>query len=75
MRVQKKYTMRTLMKSAKTALVAFSILGVTVTFMSCAGSSQQNHQTDPDTPPSWENDMGRPAPDGGKIFKRGSCLF
>jgi len=75
MRVQKKYTMRTLMKSAKTALVAFSILGVTVTFISCAGSSQQGHQTAPGTPPSWEHDMGRPAPGGEKVFKRGSCLF
>ena len=71
MRVQKKYTIRTLMKNAKTTLVVFSILGVTVPFISCSGSSQQGYQAAPGTPPSWENDMGRPDTEGEKIFTRG----
>ena len=74
MRVKKKYTIRTLMKSAKTALVVFSILGVTVTFISCSNSSQQRYQPAPGTPPSWENDYGRPEPDGERIFSKGFHL-
>ncbi len=66
MRGQKKYVMRTLVKSAKTAVVAFSILGITVPFISCADlreefdPSQWHYRPVPDGPPSWEEDFGRP---------------
>jgi hypothetical protein len=63
--------MRTLLKSAKTALVAFSILGVTVLFISCSGSSQRRYPPAPGTPPSWEHDMGRPDTDDEKVFTKG----
>ena len=74
MRVQKKYTMRTLMKNSKTAIIAFSILGVTLPFMSCSGTSQGHYGPAPGTPPSFENDMGRPEVNE-KIFNRSRGLF
>lgn len=75
MRVQKKYAMRTLMKSAKTALIAFSILGVTLLLISCSDPSQRHYQMAPGTPPHYENDMGRPEEYKGKIFSRGFKVF
>ena len=76
MSVQKRYAMRALMKNAKTALVVFSILGVTAAFISCSNSSQQRrYKSAPGTPPSWEHDMGRPDTDGEKIFSKGFHLF
>ena len=74
MGVQKKYTMRTLMKSAKTAIIAFSILGVTLPFISCSGNSQGYYGPAPGTPPSFENDVGRPE-ENEKIFNRNRGLF
>ncbi len=74
MRGQKKYVMRTLVKSAKTAVVAFSILGITVLFMSCAGlreefdPSKWHYRPVPDGPPSWEEDFGRPPDSSGGEF-------
>lgn len=69
---QKKYVMRALVKSAKTAVVAFSILGITVSFMSCAAlreefdPSKWQYRPVPVGPPSWEEDFGRPDMDGGE---------
>jgi len=69
---QKKYVMRTLVKSAKTAVVAFSILGITVPLISCADlreefdPSQWQYRPVPDAPPSWEEDFGRPDMSGGE---------
>jgi len=66
MRGQKKCVMRTLVKRAKTAVVAFSILGITVPFISCADlreefdPSKWQYRPVPDAPPSWEEDFGRP---------------
>ena len=75
MRVKKKYIMRALMKSAKTALVAFSILGATLLLISCSDPSQRHYQMDSGTPPHMENDMGRPEEYKGKIFSRGFKVF
>ena len=72
MRGQKKYVMRTFVKSVKTAVLAFSILGITVSFMSCAdlreesNPSQWQYRPVPDMPPSWEEDYGRPDMSGGE---------
>ena len=72
MRGAKKYVVRTLVKSAKTAVVAFSILGITVLFISCADlreefdPSQWHYRPVPDGPPSWEEDFGRPDMSGGE---------
>ncbi|MCD6294999.1 MAG: hypothetical protein J7M20_08825 [Deltaproteobacteria bacterium] len=72
MRGQKKYVMRTFVKSVKTAVLAFSILGITVSFMSCAdlreefNPSQWQHRPVPDMPSSWEEDYGRPDMSGGE---------
>jgi len=74
MGVQKKYTMRTLMKSAKVAIIAFSILGVTLPFISCSGTSQGYYGPAPGTPPSFEHDDGRPE-ENEKIFNRSRGLF
>jgi hypothetical protein len=66
MRGQKKCVMRTLVKRAKTAVVAFSILGITVPLISCADlreefdPSKWHYRPVPDGPPSWEEDFGRP---------------
>jgi len=72
---KKNYNMRTLRKNAKTAFVAISILGVTLPFISCSGTSQRYPQPSPGTPPSFENDYGRPADDDQKVFSRGWRLF
>ena len=74
MGVQKKYATRTLVKSAKVAIIAFSILGVTLPFISCSGTSQRYHHPALGTPPSFENDMGRPE-ENEKIFNRNRSLF
>ena len=72
MRGQKKYVMRTFVKSVKTAVPVFSILGITVPFISCAdlreefNSSQWQYRPVPDMPPSWEEDFGRPDMSGGE---------
>jgi hypothetical protein len=72
MRGQKKHVMRTLVKSAKIAVVAFSILGMTVPFISCADlreefdPSKWQYRPVPDGPPSWEEDFGRPDMSGGE---------
>ncbi|MBT3258069.1 MAG: hypothetical protein HN366_16670 [Deltaproteobacteria bacterium] len=74
MRGQKKYVMRILVKSAKTAVVAFSILGITVSFISCAAlreefdPSQWQYRPVPVGPPSWEEDFGRPPDSSGGEF-------
>lgn len=66
MRGHHKYAMRILMKCARTAVVAFSILGITAPFMSCADlqeefdPSQWHYSPVPDAPPSWEEDYGLP---------------
>jgi len=75
MRVQKKYTTRTFMKSAKTAIISFSILGVTLPFISCSGTSQGYYGPAPGTPPSFENDVGRPDTGEEKIWHKGFSLF
>jgi hypothetical protein len=66
MREYQKYAMRILMKGARTAVVAFFILGITVFLMSCADlreefdPSKWHYRPVPDAPPSWEEDYGRP---------------
>jgi hypothetical protein len=66
MRGHRKYVMRILMNGARTAVVAFSILGITVPFISCADlreefdPSQWRYSPVPDAPPSWEEDYGLP---------------
>ena len=76
MRGHQKYVMRILMSGARTAVVAFSILGITVPFISCADlreefdPSQWQYRPVPDMPPSWENDYGRPdMSDGEEPFQ------
>jgi len=57
---------RILMNGARTAVVAFSILGITVSFISCADlreefdPSQWRYSPVPDAVPSWEEDYGLP---------------
>ena len=75
MKEMKKHTVRTLRKRAKTAFVAMSILGIMLPFISCSGTPQRYHQPAPGTPPSFENDMGRPAAEDEKLFSRGRGLF
>ncbi|MBW2709437.1 MAG: hypothetical protein JRD04_09200 [Deltaproteobacteria bacterium] len=64
--------MRTLIKNVRVAVVAFSILGMTVSFISCADLreeldfSQWRYQPVPSGPPSWEEDFGRPDMRGGE---------
>jgi hypothetical protein len=66
MRRHQKYVMRILMNGARTAVVAFSILGITVFCMSCAdlreefNPSQWHYSPVPDAAPSWEEDYGLP---------------
>ena len=63
---QTKSIVQTLRTCAKSALVAFFILGITVPFTSCADlreefdPSKWQYRPVPDMPPSWENDYGRP---------------
>lgn len=74
MRGQKKYVLRTFVKSVKTAVLAFSILGITVPVISCAdlreefNPSQWQYRPVPDMPPSWEEDFGRPDMSGGEAL-------
>jgi len=75
MRLQEKYNMQVLMTRATTALGAFFVLGAMVLFISCSNSPQRYSQPAPGTPSSWENDVGRPADDGQKVFSRGWRLF
>ena len=62
----KKYITGILMNGAKIAVFAFSILGITVPFISCADlreefdPSKWQYRPVPDGPPSWEEDYGRP---------------
>ncbi|MCP4575871.1 MAG: hypothetical protein GY846_06265 [Deltaproteobacteria bacterium] len=66
MRGHQKYVMRILMSGARTAVVAFSILGITVPFISCADlreefdPSQWHYSPVPGGPPSWGEDYGLP---------------
>jgi hypothetical protein len=72
MRGQKKHVMRALVRNAKIAVVAFSILGIAALFISCADlreefdPSKWHYRPVPDGPPSWEEDYGRPDMSGGE---------
>lgn len=73
MRGHKKNTVRILMNGARAAVVAFSILGITVPIISCADlreefdPSKWHYRPVPDAPPSWEEDYGRPDMSGGEF--------
>ncbi len=66
MRGHQKHVMRILMRGARTAVVAFSILGLTVLFISCADlrdefdPSQWRYSPVPNAGPPWEEDYGVP---------------
>ncbi len=61
----------------KSAIAAFSILGVTLLSISCADlreefdPSKWQYRPVPNMPPSWENDYGRPPMgyDGAEPFQ------
>ena len=74
MNVQKSDTIRALGKTGKTLVVAVSVLGVILLCISCSGTSQRYHHPAPGTPPSFENDYGRPEPEE-KIFNRSRGFF
>jgi hypothetical protein len=72
MRGHQKYVMRILMSGARTAVVAFSILGITIPLISCAdlreefNPSQWRYSPVPNAAPSWEEDYGRPDMNSGE---------
>ncbi len=72
MRGKKKSILGTLIHNIRAAVLALSLLGITVPFISCADlreefdPSKWRYQPVPDLPPSWENDMGRPDMSGGE---------
>jgi hypothetical protein len=76
MRGKKKSIPGKFIDNTKAAVMVLSLLGITVTFISCADlreefdPSKWRYQPVPDTP-SWENDMGRPpeASDGETPFQ------
>jgi hypothetical protein len=72
MQGHRNYVMRILMNGARTAVIAFSILGITVPIISCADlreefdPSKWHYSPVPDAPPTWEEDYGVPDMQSGE---------